>query len=195
VSTQGQDFWENRYLDGDTPWDKGQAAPPLIEYLSRHVISGTVCVPGCGAGYDVRALARQGADLSGLDIAPSALKKAESFSKVNGEQYQQINWFDLPPKYENRFDWIFEHTCFCAIDPGMRPDYVNSCLRALKTGGHILAIFFMTPDAEEGPPFGTDREELDQLFSPYFKVIRDDLPLKAYPGREGRERMMILQKL
>ena len=194
MSSQGDVFWEGRYQLGDTPWDKGEAAPPLIEYLSNHPIVGSVCVPGCGSGYDVRALAAQGAEVTGLDIAPSALAQAQSYPVVNGESYHQVNWLELPPAYENRYDWVFEHTCFCAIDPTRRAEYVQSCVKALKPRGHLLAIFFLTPDAEEGPPFGTDVAELDHLFSPHFEVLQDEVPRVAYPGREGSERLRVLRK-
>ena len=52
--------WNAAYRLGDTPWDKGYAAPPLIEFLKRQSISGCVLVPGCGAGHDVRALVGAG---------------------------------------------------------------------------------------------------------------------------------------
>ncbi len=195
MSRQDDGFWEGRYLDGDMPWDKGEAAPPLMEYLRRHQVAGSVCVPGCGAGYDVRALASHGAEVTGLDIAPSAISKAETFARVNAEQYQQVDWFSLPAEFENHYDWVFEHTCFCAIDPARRVEYVEACVRALKPDGHLLAIFFMTPDAEDGPPFGTTLDELEQLFSSHFELIYDEQPSVAYPGREGRERLRVLRKI
>ncbi|MEM6884888.1 MAG: methyltransferase [Verrucomicrobiota bacterium] len=195
MSSQEDGFWEGRYQDGDTPWDKGEAAPPLIEYLSRNQITGSVCVPGCGVGYDVRALAAQGAAVIGFDIAPSALAKATSLPTGGDEQYRQIDWFNLPDDFSGHFNYVFEHTCFCAIDPSRRMEYVESCLQALKPGGQLLAIFFMTPDAEEGPPFGTTVEELDSLFSHHFDLIHDEVPTVTYSGREGRERLRLLRKL
>lgn len=190
------EFWQGRYLSGDTPWDKGEAAPPLMEYLSSVSVDGKVCVPGCGAGYDARALASQGAEVTGMDIAPAALEKAHSYDAVNNESFHQIDFLNLPDSWHGKFDWIFEHTCFCAINPSRRSDYVRSCVQALKPGGKLLAIFFMKPDTEpgEGPPFGTTDRELDELFLPYFEIISDVTPSQAYPGREGRERLRVLQR-
>jgi len=37
------------------------------------------------------------------------------------------------------FDWIFEHTLFCAIDPSERELYVKAVLRWLKPGA-LIAI-------------------------------------------------------
>ena len=52
--------WEQRYLSNDIPWDKGYAAPPLAEILSRLKLTGSILVPGCGFGHDVRLLAEAG---------------------------------------------------------------------------------------------------------------------------------------
>jgi SAM-dependent methyltransferase len=153
-----------------------------------------VCVPGCGAGHDVRALAAQGADVIGLDLAPSALQLAASFQNVNGERYREVDFFQAPVELEAQFDWIFEHTCFCAIDPERREEYVQSCLKLLKPGGHLLAVFFMTPDADEGPPFGTSQKELEHLFSSDFQRISQQVPQCSYSGREGREILCRLKR-
>ena len=40
--------WESRYREGDTPWEKGGAAPPLGELLARHGIAAEL-VPGITA--------------------------------------------------------------------------------------------------------------------------------------------------
>ncbi|MFN5868275.1 MAG: thiopurine S-methyltransferase, partial [Akkermansiaceae bacterium] len=48
--------WNQRYELGDTPWEKGHAAPPLLELLEKMDPSiwgeGAVLVPGCGTGHD-----------------------------------------------------------------------------------------------------------------------------------------------
>ena len=62
---------------------------------------------------------------------------------------------DAPPFL---FDWVFEHTLFCAIDPAERDEYVRAVLRWLKPNGQYLAVNYLIPD-EAGPPFGTTREE------------------------------------
>ena len=52
-------YWEDRYQSKDMPWEKGEASPGLIDFLDAHpeLERGTVCVPGCGTGHDVRAWA------------------------------------------------------------------------------------------------------------------------------------------
>lgn len=185
-SSQGVD-WERRYQVGDTPWDKGMAAPPLVDFLARHPISGSVFVPGCGAGHDVRALAAQGTSVVGLDLAESAIAMARKFTPVNAETYELGDLFFLPPSWYDRFDWVMEHTCFCAICPSHRLKYVNAITTVLKPDAYFFAIFFINPDVEEGPPFSVSKEELSATFDPHFELLQEWIPSQTYAGRAGRE--------
>jgi methyl halide transferase len=186
--------WESRYRLADTPWEKGAAAPPLLGWLKRNPMNGRVLVPGCGSGHDVRAIARAGADPLGMDIAPSAIRRAESFPRAGSETYRLGDFFSLPPEFTGGFDWLFEHTCFCAIDPALRCDYVASAAAGLKPRGKILAIFYRDPGGEDGPPFGVSRGELDALFGDRFECLDEFTPAVAFPGRENRELVRVLQR-
>jgi SAM-dependent methyltransferase len=195
--------WEQKYRTGDTPWEKGAPAPPLLEWLgNRAALCGSVLVPGCGFGHDVRAIAAAFPTVKvvGLDIAPSALDTARRFPLAGRETYVLADLFDLPAELTNRFEWVFEHTCFCAIEPRQRHDYVRGIIRALQPEGALLAIFFLNPwdpcEAPEqgGPPFGVTREELDSLFGEHFKLVEELNPRTAYPEREGREIIRLLRK-
>lgn len=187
--------WEARWQTGDTPWEKGAPAPPLLEWLTRNKIRGHVLVPGCGSGHDVRALARAGAEPIGLDLSPSAINIADSFPRVGPERYRLANFLELPPEMVGAFDWVFEHTCFCAIDPNRRRAYADSAAAALKPGGRLLAIFYLDPAHDGGgPPYGVTSEELDALFVRDFVWIDKFAPGTAFSGREGRELVCVLQK-
>ena len=195
--------WNTNYRAGDTPWDKGAAAPPLLEWLEKpgHRLNGEVLVPGCGLGHDARALAADGElRVCGLDIAPAALVKAGLRPRVGSETYIEGDLFALPEPLQGRFDWVFEHTCFCAIEPARRGDYVRAVAGALRAGGRLLAIFYLRPwdkgeppPPEGGPPFGTSREELDGLFAERFELLEEAVPGRAYAGREGRELLRVLR--
>ena len=188
--------WEDNYRRGETPWDKGAPHPGLVEFLKRTPVHGRVLVPGCGAGHDSRALAATADEVVGLDIAPSAITRAKAHPVVGGERYQLSDFFALPPSLRGTFDVVFEHTCFCAIDPSLREKYVAAVASALKPGGHLLAIFYLDPGldpGESGPPFGVTREELDSFFSPRFTLLHEWKPAATFPGREGREMCRLMQ--
>ncbi len=188
--------WENRYQTGDMPWEKGTPSPGLVEYLENNPpLEGKILVPGCGWGHDVRAISHPENEVIGLDIAPSAIKGAESFPKTGRESYRLGDLFHLPPDLRCCFDWVWEHTCFCAIDPAMRTSYAQSVEAALKPHGCLLAVFYLNPDHdEEGPPFRVTTAELDALFGNAFDLVREWLPGRAYHGREEREWMRLLRR-
>jgi SAM-dependent methyltransferase len=194
---QTQTDWEAAYLRGDTPWEKGKAHPALIDFLSESgPIGREVFVPGCGSGYDVRALSTSANHVVGIDLAPFAIARAMSFPRVAHEEYLLTDLFALPAEFDRKFDVVFEHTCFCAIEPEMRATYVETTSRVLKPGGKLIAIFFLNPDHDEdGPPYGVSRAELEALFGEQFFLEKEWIPRHTYESREERELMRILRRL
>jgi cyclopropane fatty-acyl-phospholipid synthase-like methyltransferase len=185
-----RDYWEARYQSSDMPWEKGAPSPGLVDFLAAHpdLPRGTVCVPGCGTGHDVREFARAGFDTFGFDIAPSAIQLAAEKTKAAGlkAQFQLADFLhDEPPQ---KFDWLFEHTLFCAIQPQERDEYARAALRWLKPDGQYLAVNYLIPD-KDGPPFGTTRDELWRRFSPHFELIEELVP-RSYPNRTGLELLL-----
>ena len=185
-----RDYWESRYQAADMPWEKGASSPGLVDFLAAHpeLEKGTVCIPGCGSGNDVREFAKAGFDAFGFDLAPSGIRLAEEKTKAAGltAKFQSADFLhDEPPQ---KFDWLFEHTLFCAIKPEERDDYVRAVRRWLKPGGNYLAVNYFIIEDDNGPPWRTCREEQLERFSPHFELLADWVP-RSYPNREGREHM------
>lgn len=188
--------WEKAWQDGDTPWDKGAVAPPLLEYLGTwdggFMQGARVLVPGCGSGHDVRALAGYGAEVLGLDLAPSAVRTAQAATPVGPETYVVGDFLRADCR---GFDALWEHTCFCAIDPSQRDDYVRAAATAVRPGGRLVGVFFLNPaHAGEGPPFPCSETEVRDRFEPFFKLVRAAVPTRAFPSREGREWLAWLER-
>ncbi len=195
--------WEDHYQQGQTPWDKGEPAPPLVDCLRSEPLQGDILVPGCGLGHDVRAIAAAtpAARPVGLDIAPTAVKSARKLPLAGHEKYVFGNLFDLDPELRDAFDWVWEHTCYCAIPPEKRDAYVEAVNTALRPGGRLLGVFYLDPYDDEHrpddgrPPFGTSLEDLEVRLRARFQILKSWVPERAYPGRQGRERMILAQRL
>jgi SAM-dependent methyltransferase len=162
----------------------------LVDFLAAHpeLARGTVCVPGCGTGHDVRAWAGAGFKAFGYDISPSAIRlaKQRTRGKKIAAQFEVADFLRGAPPFQ--FDWVFEHTLFCAILPRERNEYVRAVLRWLKPSGHFLAVHYLIPD-RDGPPFGTIRKELWRRFSPQFELLEEWVP-RSYPNRTRLELML-----
>lgn len=191
--------WENQYQIGETPWDKS-AAHPVLE-SEKFATAGRWLVPGCGYGNDVAALISSGAEaVLGLDVAPSAVEGARKrYGNLKGAEFAVGDFFvmDSHP-LAGQFDGIWEHTCFCAIQPVDRERYVTGALAALRPGGLLVACFYLNPwdadeDQDQGPPFRSEVPKLDELFGKYFELEREFVPEKTFPGREGKELVRFLR--
>src|SRR5215472_11236908 len=142
------EYWETRYQTQDMPWEKGAPSPGLVDFLSAHpeLPRGTVCVPGCGTGHDVRAWAGAGFSAHGFDVAPTAVRLATEATRAAGltAEFRLADFLkEEPPML---FDWLFEHTLFCAIQPEERLAYCEGVLRWLKPQGHYLSVNYFIPD-------------------------------------------------
>ncbi len=186
--------WETRYQSGDTPWEKGEPVPGLVDFLDAHpeLPRGTVLVPGCGMGHDVRAWARAGFHVTGVDAAPSAVRIADEKTRAAGlkAEFAQGDFLAASPTFQ--YDWIFEHTLYCAINPDRRDDYARAIVRHLKPYGQVLSVQYMIRDTE-GPPFGCTQQELMERFSPYFDLKQGWVP-RSYSNRAGLELMLWWQR-
>lgn len=184
--------WESLYQKGDTHWDKGAPSPGLVDFLDgkgKPKSPSSVLVPGCGFGHDVRAWATFGYQATGYDLAPSAVAGARQLTSAGPSAiFKQGDLLRDP--VDSRFDWVFEHTLFCAIDPEERDRYVDAVADRLVPTGRYLSIFYMLPIEDEGPPFGSTRSEITRRFYRRFVPVEEWVP-SSYPNREGKELMIL----
>ena len=189
--------WNQRYEDKDTPWERGEPAPPLVEYLEKHSLSGRAIVPGCGLGNDARYLAEKGLEVLGVDIAPLAIQQARAIpAPAQGfVEYRLCDFLGpnngLPRAH---FEYLFEHTCFCTIAPELRADYVAAAHRALKPGGQLIGIFFTHLEDAGNPPYHTPHEIVESAFSAHFDIIDHWRPTRVFTGRENEESVYLMRK-
>jgi methyl halide transferase len=158
---------------------------------------GRVAVLGCGRGHDVRYLGRQGYDAIGFDFSDTAVAEARARASAEGvvAQIELRDIFTLPREYGNAFDGIWEYTCFCAIDPARRVEYVRVVDAVLRPGGWLLACFYpMRPDGA-GPPFPVRRDEVRRLLTPSFRIERASTQIRSVPRRQGQEWMVLARKV
>jgi SAM-dependent methyltransferase len=191
--------WEQNYVEGHTPWNKGKASPPMMEWVSQNQPQGRALVPGCGVGHDVVMLVDAGLDAHGLDIAPTAIAMAQAAYPDQANRFVLGDLFATPLEWQGSFDFVFEHTCLCALPPEWRTRYETAAYQLLKTGAQLVGIWFINPEMdpdETGPPFGISVSELSVLFDESrWQVIEDRVPEIGYDGRVGRERLRVLRRL
>ncbi len=64
---------------------------------------------------------------------------------------------------QTKFDLILEQTFFCALNPILRPKYVQKMSELLNAKGKLVGLLFNVPLNEGHPPFGGDKKEYINL--------------------------------
>ena len=97
---------------------------------------------GCGGGILADAMARQGANVLGIDLASKALKVAQLHAleaQTEGVQYREISAEALAAEQPGSFDVV---TCMEMLEHVPDPSLVvKACAALVKPGGHV---FFST---------------------------------------------------
>lgn len=191
------DFWEGRYQDGTARWDLGQPAPPFVSLLqsNRAPSPGRVAVLGSGRGHDALLFAAHGFEVVGFDFAPSAVADARTAARHLGydkAQFLQRDIFGLAEEFASSFDYVLEHTCFCAILPTQRTDYLHLVEQILRPGGEVIGLFW-AHERLGGPPFGIALADLNEQLQQFFAVESLQLVENSVEGRRNEEYLARLQ--
>lgn len=185
-------FWQARFEQQQTGWDRGGPSPQLLDWLAHHEVPmGRVAVPGCGHGWEVAELARHGHEVVALDYTPAAVDSTRRRLQTLGLRAQVVQADVLHYEPPAPFDAVYEQTCLCAIHPEHWGTYAAQLHRWLRTDGSLLMLIMQRPRPAaieegliEGPPYHCDINAVRALFPerlwhwpkpPYAKVAHPSL--------------------
>jgi len=191
------DFWDGLYAMGGDGWELGQPAPALVDFVEQTPPPrGRVAVLGCGRGHDARFLAARGYEVVGYDFSGAAVTAARALAQRDGVtvEFEQRDIFTLGREAAHAFDGVWEYTCYCAIDPARRPEYVRTVSAIVRPGGWLLACFFPLRTLTAGPPFPVSRAEVRRRFAASFRLERAQAPLRSVRARQGREWLVFARR-
>jgi len=153
------------------------------------LVPARIAVPGAGRGHDARLLARHGYQVTAFDFAEAATDEARRLAAAEGVAItvEARDVFTLARDHAGAFDAVWEYTCFCAIDPARRREYVEVLHAILKAGGILLACFYPLRDGTDGPPFPVSREAVDRALAGRFAVLEAGPPARSAERRRGLE--------
>jgi len=188
-----KNYWNQRYLDDNAPWDAGSITTPLAHYIdglpdkSIHIL-----IPGAGFAHEGAYLYNKGfTNVFICDWAPAVI---EAFQQANPDfPKEQLICGDFF-KIERQFDLIIEQTFFCAMPPKFRQPYVDTTARLLKPGGMIVGLLFAQEFEKDGPPWGGTKPLYEKLVETKFDIIEMDLAQNSIKPRAGSELFIRLRK-
>jgi SAM-dependent methyltransferase len=191
-------FWEERYLSNTTGWDLN-GATPVFKNLAEALVKGKVCILGCGRGYDAIMLAEKGFEVTAVDFAPSATNALESNARKESKTINilQRDIFSLTDEFKDHFDYVIEQTCFCAIHPNRRMDYVGLVENILKVNGKLIGLWFpLDKNLEEGgPPYGVTENQIKSYFKVNWTIEKEEFSKLSIESRKNREKLIIFKKI
>lgn len=191
--------WVHMWNEGIAPgqkFDMGLVSPYLQSLIQTGSIpNGRALVPGCGRGYDVTALASHKRTAIGIDLSPIAINEAiERLDRLSvppppgSAQFICGSFFELPSDPSSQFNFIYDYTFLCALDPSVREKWASKLSELTVPGGEVLTLIFPIREYEGGPPFSVSLELVRSLMEPAgFECIELKIlpPEMSHSGRDG----------
>ena len=177
--------WNDRYRDGDLPWDTGRPSSELQEVLARNAIQPCRALEiGCGTGTNCVWLAQQGFESTGVDLSPLAVERAvhRAAAAGVGAQFVVADVLHLPDLV-GPFEFFFDRGCYHAVRRDSPGGYAPAVARQLTSGGKglILAGNAHEPHAP-GPPVVTEEQIRDELGTAFRILDLHEFRFDEAPG-------------
>lgn len=188
-----KNYWQSRYEKGETGWDIGRISKPIKGIIDRiENKDARILIPGAGNGFEASYLFNKGfTNTFILDMAPHPLQAFEALNpSFPKSQILMMNFFDL----DAEFDIIIEQTFFCALDPVLRPKYVQQTHDLLDESGILTGVLFDHPMHIDHPPFGGSRDEYVGLFSNHYHLDQLQPCETSEEGRMGKELILSFER-
>src|SRR5271154_6478086 len=85
MTEQAHPPWDASYTAGPpAPWDIGRPQPAFVRLADEGRLAGRLLDAGCGTGENALLAASRGADVTGIDVAPTAIARARAKASGRG---------------------------------------------------------------------------------------------------------------
>ncbi len=173
MTTETPQEWNQRYVDGNTPWDTNEPDSELIRVLAEHAIAPCRMLElGCGTGTNAVYLAQQGFDVTAFDLSELAIEKATARAKEAGVDVRLLaaSIFDLPDLGEP-FPLVFDRGVYHCVRRQGAARFCDVVANLTAPGGWYLTLAGNPNEAQqEGPP-RVSAEEMCRELSGAFDLV------------------------
>lgn len=166
-------FFNLRYLHCP-PWDTG-IVPPEIETLLLKLPPGRALDLGCGTGTSSLALAQAGWQVTGVDFAARAIRKARQKAVRAGLKVDfytgDVTRLD---GVRGPFELALDIGCFHSLSPVGKRDYLSRLETLLTTGGHWFLYAFLSPGQPALSSPAVCPADLERILAQFTLLSRQD---------------------
>lgn len=168
--------WDDAYLHNEVPWDIGRPQPALQRVADAGEFVEPVLDSGCGSGEHALLAASMGLEVTGVDIAGTAIERARAKARQRGLSAEflvgDVLALDAMERLNPPFNTVIDMGCFHTFSNADRPIYAASLASVTESGAvlHLLCFSEHTPGTD-GPRRVT-QGELHATFSRDWYVDR-----------------------
>lgn len=165
--------FEDRYQEGDLPWDHGMADENLKRKVERFSIAPCPALDlGCGTGDNALWLSERGFEVAACDLSETAIYMAKEKKGIKDIRFDVRDILEAPYP-DASFDFIFDRGCFHCIDGNEeRARFARLVAGMLGENGLWLSLIGNADELgrEEGPPQLT-AAEIAAYVEPCFEIL------------------------
>jgi len=181
---QMEQIYRDMPLD-NIPWNMSDPPAMLVEAIEVGKIKACKAVDlGCGVGNYAVWLAKQGFDVTGIDISEHAIEHARDLAVRMGVScsFETADLLGDLKRFRAHFDFAYDWEVLHHIFPEDRDSYLKNVHSMLRPSGMYFSICFSEKDPDFGgkgkyrkTPLGTtlyfsSEAELKDLFDPLFRI-------------------------
>ena len=156
---------------GTPPWEIGRPQSAFATLAATGQLRGRVLDVGCGTGEHVLMAVGLGLDAIGIDVAPTAIRRAEAKAEQRGVAARFIvgDACRLQGLGE-RFETVLDCGLFHVFDDVDRPAFVDSLRAVVEPGGRYFMLCFSEHEPSGWGPRRVTQAELHEAFSDGWEV-------------------------
>ena len=167
--------WLSRWESGHIGWHQSGGSVALRKFWPGAGCGERVLVPMCGKSPDLLWLAKQGHDVTGVELSEIAVR---AFFDEAGLEFEvtkagELKWFrnlqqnitiacgDYFKFSDKPFDALYDRAALVALPAHTRPKYVQHTKTLLKPGAaQLLLTLEYDQSKANGPPFSVMSDEV-----------------------------------
>lgn len=167
--------WDQRYVEGDLPWDSGEPDVHLPGVIEEHGIEPVRALEvGCGTGTNSIWLARQGFDVTGLDLSKVAVERAVAKAGEAGVSCRFVAGdFLVDPVPGAPYGFVYDRGCLHVFDQARdRARFAARVAELLEPDGLWHSLIGSTDGGprDVGPP-RRSAAEITAAVEPHLEIL------------------------
>jgi cyclopropane fatty-acyl-phospholipid synthase-like methyltransferase len=167
VTEQAHPEWDTSYTGGTpAPWDIGRPQPAFARLAAEGRLTGHLLDAGCGTGENALLAASRGADVTGIDVAPTAIARARAKAAERGltARFEVADARDLG-RLGLTAGTVIDSGVFHVFGDEDRARYVASLAAVLRPAGACYLLCFSDRQPGTWGPRRVRAAELRAAFS------------------------------